>query len=408
LFISGQIEALIVLNNVSYVPKPYHTFLLMIFFTALNIVVHTFGKRILPKLQTSSMVCHILFFFIIVTVLLVMSKKASSIFVWTNFQNNGGWNNDGISFCIGLLLPAFSISGADGCVHMAEEVRHANRNIPKAFIWTLIINGTMAFVMVVVCVYCITDLHAVLNSRTGYPIIEIFYQATGSVAGATVLDVMMILIMIPCSFCLGAASSRLAWSFSRENGFPGSKFMRQVGLVLEIIPTVLIASDLKVNPRFKAPLNAIYVSVTFATLLSCIVLGSEVALDAVVSLCTIAAFASYILPIASFTWYKLTHKDVEYGPWRMGRWGIFVNIFAICWCGFFVIILPFPTTIPVTAANMNWSGPIFLAVTLVLTADWFLRAHRQYHGPVIEIEGFSTGDEDQAAGTVTTVHSKVG
>ena len=123
----------------------------MILFTALNLLVHTFGKRILPKLQTVSMVCHILFFFVIIIVLLVMSKKASSTFVWTDFQNNGGWKNDGISFCIGLLLPAFSISGADGCVHMAEEVRNANRNIPRAFIWTLVVNGTMAFVIMVVC-----------------------------------------------------------------------------------------------------------------------------------------------------------------------------------------------------------------------------------------------------------------
>ncbi len=137
----------------------------------------TFGKRILPKLQTASMICHILFFFIIVVVLLALSKKASSTFVWTDFQNNGGWGpkNNGISFCIGLLLPAFSISGADGCVHMAEEVRHANRNIPRAFIWTLVINGTMAFVMAVVCLYCIVDVEAVLNSRTGYAFIVHLY-----------------------------------------------------------------------------------------------------------------------------------------------------------------------------------------------------------------------------------------
>ncbi len=38
LFIAGQIEALIVLNDISYVPKPFHIFLLMIFFTALNLV----------------------------------------------------------------------------------------------------------------------------------------------------------------------------------------------------------------------------------------------------------------------------------------------------------------------------------------------------------------------------------
>lgn len=131
------------------------------------------------------------------------------------------------------------------------------------------------------------------------------------------------------------------------------------------------------------------------------------ALDAVVSLCTIAAFASYTLPIASFTWYKLTHKDVEYGPWRMNKvFGLLVNVFALCWCLFFVIVLPFPPEMPVTAANMNWSGPIFLAVTLLLTADWFLRAHKRYHGPVIEIEGFSTLGDGYEVDVVPAVRPK--
>jgi choline transport protein len=231
-FLAEQIEALIVLNHSSYVPKSWHTFLLMTMFSLIGLVMLTVGKKVLPIMQTVSGVMHIVFFLIITIILLVMSKKAPSEFVWTKFVNNSGWSNNGISFCIGLLLPAFSISGADGCVHMAEEVRDASRNIPRAFVYTLLINGTMAFVFMVVSLYCITDLDAVLNTPTGFPIIEIFYQATGSAAAATILDVMMMVIQVTCSFCLLAAASRLAWSFSREEGFPGAKTLAKVDLSL--------------------------------------------------------------------------------------------------------------------------------------------------------------------------------
>lgn len=385
LFITEQISGLIVLNYPSYVPKGWHLFLWMVFFSLFNLVVHTYGKRILPMLQAASGVAHILFFLIIVIVLLALSKKAPSSFVWTKFENNGGWPNNGISFCIGLLLPAFSISGADGCVHMAEEVRNANWNIPRVFVYTLLINGTMAFVIVVVCLYSITDLKQVLDSRTGFPIIQIFYNATQSYAGTTILDLMMVSIQITCSLCLCAASSRLAWSFSRENGFPGSAWLR------------------KVHPKFKVPLNAIIASLTFAIALSTIVIGSTVAIDAVVSLCTVAAFASYTLPIASFLWYRLTHTDIRYGPWRMGWYGPLVNAFALCWCIFFVVILPFPPELPVTPVNMNWSGPIFLGITLLLSGDWLLRARHIYRGPVIEIDGVLA--EDTAPATEIHVHA---
>jgi choline transport protein len=234
LFLAEQIEALIVLNHEAYVPKGWHTFLLMTMFSLIGLVILTLGKKILPMMQAVSGILHILFFVILTVVLLAMSKKASSRFVWTQLENAGGWSNQGISFCIGLLLPAFSISGADGCVHMSEEVRNAAWNIPRAFVWTLIINGTMAFAFMVVCLYCITDINAVLDSPTGFPIIAIFYQATGSNAATTILDIMMIMIQIPCSFCLLAAASRLAWSFSREHGFPGSKTLAKVTTLLKI------------------------------------------------------------------------------------------------------------------------------------------------------------------------------
>ncbi|KAL6244559.1 hypothetical protein RBB50_008801 [Rhinocladiella similis] len=376
-FLAEQIEALIVLNHSSYVPKGWHTFLLMTMFSLIGLAMLSFGKKILPVMQTVSGVLHIAFFLIIIIVLLSMSEKAPSKFVWTHFVNNSGWPNNGISFCIGLLLPAFSISGADGCVHMAEEVRNASLNIPRAFVYTLLINGTMAFAFMVVSLYCITDLDSVLSTPTGFPIIEIFRQATKSTAAATIMDVMMMLIQATCSFCLLAAASRLAWSFSREEGFPGARTLA------------------KVNSRLEVPLNAILLSVTISILLSTIVIGSSVALEAIVSLCTLSAFMSYTLPIGSFLWFRLTRSTpIAYGPWSLGRWGIPINIFALCWCIFFVVILPFPSEMPVTAEDMNYAGPIALAVFCALTIDWLLRARRQYFGPRIEIPIDGTSQEE--------------
>lgn len=127
-------------------------------------------------------------------------------------------------------------------------------------------------------------------------------------------------------------------------------------------------------------------SVTFSIILSVIVIGSSVALDAVVSLCTLSAFMSYTLPIGSFLWYRIKNTEsVKYGPWKLGRWGIPINIFALTWCIFFVVILPLPTEMPVTTTNMNWAGPIFLGVLVILTTDWFLRARHHYNGPKVEL-----------------------
>jgi hypothetical protein len=40
---------------------------------------------------------------------------------------------------------------------------------------------------------------------------------------------------------------------------------------------------------------------------------------------------------------------------------------------------------PVTGVNMNYCGPIFLAVVLFATTLWFVRARKHWDGPNVEI-----------------------
>lgn len=72
---------------------------------------------------------------------------------------------------------------------------------------------------------------------------------------------------------------------------------------------------------------------------------------------------------------------IPFGPWTLGRYGMAINIFALVFGVFVCIFVPFPTQIPVTAANMNWSGPVFLGVVILLVIDWTFRARTKYTGP---------------------------
>ena len=76
---------------------------------------------------------------------------------------------------------------------------------------------------------------------------------------------------------------------------------------------------------------------------------------------------------------------IQFGPWTLGRYGMAINIFALVFGVFVCIFVPFPTVIPVTAANMNWSGPVFLGVCILLVVDWVFRARKSYIGPVMDI-----------------------
>ena len=52
---------------------------------------------------------------------------------------------------------------------------------------SVLLNGTLGFAMLLALLFCLGDLTDALDTLTGYPFIEIFYQATGSNAGASAM-----------------------------------------------------------------------------------------------------------------------------------------------------------------------------------------------------------------------------
>lgn len=85
--------------------------------------------------------------------------------------------------------------------------------------------------MIVAVLFCIGDLDAALTTSTGYPFVEIFLKATNSVSGAaTMASIVTILALCAIVGCL-ASASRMLWSFARDQGVPGWRTLRRVGIL---------------------------------------------------------------------------------------------------------------------------------------------------------------------------------
>lgn len=115
---------------------------------------------------------------------------------------------------------------------MAEEVRNASVVVPRMIMTTICLNGALGFVMIVTMVFCITDIEGmVLASTSPYPFIDIFYMATGSRGGATVMCLIMEALTL--SGCLAglAAGSRQIFAFARDEGMPFSNWFRKVSRI---------------------------------------------------------------------------------------------------------------------------------------------------------------------------------
>lgn len=138
------------------------------------------------------------------------------------------------------------------------------------------------------------------------------------------------------------------------------------------------------HPGLKIPLR----SLTLVTILSCLLhlisIGSTIAFTAILSLTTLALYISYLVPILLILLRKLEGRHPAYGPFRLGRWGIPINIFALLYGIFVVIWLPFPPVLPVTALNMNYAGPVMIAVIIIALLDWAISGHKRFSVPVMK------------------------
>ena len=251
---------------------------------------------------------------------------------------------------------------------MSEEVRLAKSAVPRAVFWGLAVNGAMAYVMVICLISAMGPLDEEL-AYAPYPASVVLMRATNSASAATAM-IAGIFIICACSALGGIASvSRLTWAWARDGGLPTWFAL--------------------VNPKHSLPVRAIWLGIILNIGLSLINIGSTAAFGAILSLATISLFASYGIAILSMLlarWQnaKGTQK-LELGEWNMSWYGKYVNAVALLYTCYMMVFLPIPYSLPVTAVNMNYSGPLFVAALIYVLVSWFIYGKKQWPGINSEI-----------------------
>ncbi|KAF5251768.1 hypothetical protein FANTH_3378 [Fusarium anthophilum] len=349
-FLAGtQIQGLLVLNYPdSYVFQRWHGTLLFWAVLLGSACICIFCSNKLPLIEKLTLVLHVTFFIaIIVTMAVTSPTKHSAEWVFSHFENNSGWGNDAVAWSIGLLSSCYVLIGYDGATHLSEEMNNAEMGVPRAMVGCLLVNGPLGFAFLLVILFFMGDISAALATPTGFPIIEIFLHMTGSVAAATTMTAMITVMACLSTVPLLTAAARIMWAFARDQGLPFAE---------------RIAS---VDKRRQIPTVSIIVVSFLLMLLSLINIGSTTAFNAILSLAVVSLQASYLLPIILLIWRRLFRPDtLRWGPWRLGKAGLPINIIAVIYLIYTCIFLLFPPYQPITPVNMNYA-PVVLGGALI-------------------------------------------
>jgi amino acid transporter len=215
-------------------------------------------------------------------------------------------------FALGLLLPAYTITGFDASAHVAEETKGAAVNAPRGIIRSVAISGIFGWIMLGAVVLAIPDMDRAAKEGN-----NVFYFIMDNVLPkplGVVLYLSIGLTQYLCGLAGVTSASRMMYAFARDGGLPASLWLRQV------------------SPTLRTPFASVWASALLALSFMLWVPYSTIA-----ACCAVFIYISYVLPIlAGFLAYG--RRWTKMGPWQMGGWYRPLALVSVAGCGGLIVI----------------------------------------------------------------------
>ncbi|KAH0356539.1 amino acid transporter, partial [Aureobasidium melanogenum] len=360
-----NIQGLIALNVEGYTLPGWHAALMTIGIVIICILINTVAIKKLPLLEGFMLLFFFFSFFTIVVVLWVMAERTPAKKVFTEFSDNMGWGNVGLSTLIGILSPFTTLLGSDSACHLSEELKDASWVLPRSMAATAVVNYALGFVTVITLMFTLGgSVQSVLDTKFGQGYIQVFYNAVQSKAGASGLTAIVCILLFFTAINQVTTTSRQLFAFARDGGLPFSSFLGRV------------------RPGMDIPLNACTVTVVITVLISLIVIGSNTAFNVITSLSSVGLLTSYIICIGCMARKRIMKEVLLPSRFNLGRWGLAINMTAIIFLSFCWVLLFFPSRPHPSAQNMNWTILIYGVTWIAAVIYYRFKGRYDYAGPV--------------------------
>ncbi|PFH57862.1 hypothetical protein XA68_14481 [Ophiocordyceps unilateralis] len=300
---------------------------------------------------------------ILVTLLATARHRRSAAFVFSHYDASAsGWPSPW-SFFVGLLQPAYTLTGYGMVAAMCEEVQNPEREVPRAIVLSVVVAGITGVIYILPLLFVLPDVKMLLEVANSQPIGLLFQTVTGSAAAGFALLFLILGILLFAGIGALTAASRCTYAFARDGAIPGHRLWSRV------------------NKKLDMPLWALALSTLVDCVLGCIYFGSSAAFNSFTGVATICLSTSYGVPVlVSLVRHR---KHVRDSPFSLGKFGPFINAVCVVWIAFAVVIFCMPVSLPVTASTMNYASVVFAGFAVIAVVWYFVYARRNFTGPPV-------------------------
>jgi len=254
-------------------------------------------------------------------------------------------------FVLALLQAQWTYTGYDASAHMAEETVMARLNSAWGMVLSVGVSAIAGYVMLMALTWCIPRGDVAATANDPYPVLYIVRNnLTPFFANA--IAVIIGIAMWLCGVASVTSMGRMWYAFARDDGIPGSRWLKRVG------------------GKHHTPFIAIIVT----SLLSVAICVYAAAWFVVTSISTICLYLAYGIPIYLNLRNRI-RKSGEFmtrdlAPWNLGRWSSALNAIAILWIAFITIVFMLPPN-----ELVLWT---MFGLGVLLTLYWHVSAKRTF------------------------------
>jgi amino acid transporter len=335
--------------------------LLLIFYgvTLTVFLICAVGDRWLPVVDTMAAVWTLVTGVALLIALAATAKSGrhSASYGLGHYDSSfSGWGS-GFTFFIGLLPHAYTFCAIGMVSSMSEEVADPEVDVPKAISLCVPIGGFAGLIFLLPICFTLPPMADIISeSPYGQALPYIVHTVMGTPGGAVAIMVQVLLVGFFCSVSITTTASRCTWAFSRDRGLPMHKVWSSV-----------IADR---------PIYALCLVTVVEMLLGLINLGSSSAFTAFVGVGVIGLSVGYLIPISISL--LSGRKEVSRARWTAGPLiGTAVNVIAIVWILFELLLFSMPTALPVTAVSMNYASVVFIGFLAIGMIWYAVYAHKR-------------------------------
>jgi amino acid transporter len=360
-----------------------HTQLVVALITLVVItVLNIYGVRLVAIINNTGVVFEILGMFVFALVLLAFHNHQGLHVV----TNSGGVSVTAGTFLAAMFMSLFVIYGFDTASTLAEETRNPRSAAPRAVLYAVIgafIIGGVFLLGVLVAIPAHLGVKGAMaaNGGLGLGPAQII-DANFSPAFATIYLLVVSAAIFVCCLSIMAATIRLCFGMSRDNTLPFSKYLS------------------KVSPSLHTPLwTCIAIAVIAAIPF---IQYSGAGIIAIAATGTI--YFSYFLGNLVILRARARGWPRTKAPFRLGRWGMLVNILALIYGGAMIINFAWPRAVPFTNPKPSQSGglldfhigflndipilwTVFVFIVLIGVIYYFAAGRKKEFAPVIAPAG---------------------